>query len=568
MAAGGVAAPSATEPKRGRSWRLWAVLAVVAIVVIAGVAYSLTRPTGRDTKTLVYYIQSEPVTMDPSDAYDLWSSLPLLNIYDTILTYNKDTTQLIPGLATEVPSVANGGISTDGLQYTFHIRQDVKFCDGNSLTAKDVYASFRKILVEASPESGVAWIINQTLNPKNIPGSLWLKDTYTIQMNLTAPYVAFLSTVAAVEPAGIMESDWIDAHGGVQFLTPNPYIKQNTMGTGPYCLAASDWVHGSQMTLRQNPYYWGGWHGTEPTTVVIKFTTDASSRVEAIRTGAADIADLPLSSISQVSDLPGVIAKANDTIKSEIVTFNVTNPYLADNATGRLVRQAFSWAFDYNATIAQDYAGYASLLPGPIPGGMPYYSVERQVYYQNLTRAAALLDAAGYVKNGAGVRFGGYAFRLIADGTQVEEANAARRFQNTLNSLGVVTNLVITPSTDVWDTIRSHGAYDLFTAHWVLDYLDPDDYVSPMDMNATNGGDYWHTGFDNLTTNTYGFAARSELDAAKRAADYAKVWEAAIANPNMIWFTQQLYVPIHQSYIHNFWFGPILWYQFYAYQKT
>ena len=567
MGAGGGAAPSAEPPKRGRSWRLWAVLAVVVIVVIAGVAVVLTRPA-RDTKTLVYYIQSEPVTMDTSDAYDLWSSRPLLNIYDTTLTYNKDTTQLIPGLATEVPSVANGGISSDGLRYTFHIRQDVKFCDGHNLTGKDVYASFRKILAEASPESGVAWIINQTLNPKNIPGSLWLKDTYTVQMNLTAPYVAFLSTVAAVEPAGIMESDWIDAHGGVQFLTPNPYIKENTMGTGPYCLSSSDWVHGSQMTLRQNPYYWKGWHGTEPTTVVIKFTQDASSRVEAIRSGAADIADLPLSSISQVSGLPGVIAKANDTIKSEIVTFNVTNPIMADTANGRLVRQAFSWAFDYNATIAQDYAGYASLLPGPIPAGMPFYSVEHQVYYQNLTRAASLLDAAGYTKNAQGSRFGGASLRLVADGTQVEEANAARRFQNTLNSIGVLTDLTITPSTEAWDTIRSHGKYDLFVAHWVLDYLDPDDYVSPMDMNATNGGDYWHTGFDNYTTNLYGYLARSELDSNKRAADYALVWAAATENPNMIWFCQQLYVPIHQSYVQHFWFGPILWYQFYAYQKT
>ncbi len=568
MAAGGVDAPSEPKPKRGVSWRLWAVLVVVVVVIVAGVAYYLTRPAGRDTKTLVYYIQSEPVSMDPSDAYDLWSSLPLLNIYDTVLTYNKDTTQLIPGLATVVPTVANGEISADGLRYTFHIRNDVKFCDGNSLTAWDVYASIRKILVEASPESGVAWIINQTLNPNDIPGSLWVKDTYTIQMNLTAPYVAFLTTVAAVEPAGIMESAFINASGGVQHWTPNPTIKQNTMGTGPYCMQASDWVHGSQMTLHQNKYYWGGWHGTEPTTVVIKFTTDASSRVEAIRTGAADVADLPLSSISQVSSMPGVIAKANDTIKSEIVTFNVTNPFLADNASGRLVRQALSWAFDYNATIAQDYAGYASLLPGPIPNGMPYYNVEHQVYYQDLTKAAQLLDAAGYVKNNAGVRFGGAAFRLVADGTQVEEANAARRFQNTLNSLGIVTNLIITPSTEAWDTIRSRGAYDLFTAHWVLDYLDPDDYVSPMDMNATNGGDYWHTGFNNLTTNTYGYLARSELNPTARAADYAQVFAAATTNPNMIWFCQQLYVPIHQSYIHNFWFGPILWYQFYAYQKT
>lgn len=550
-------------------WRLWAIIAVVAIVIIAAVAYVVTRPatTTRDTTTLVYYMQSEPVTMDSSDAYDLWSFVALQNTYDTLLGYNKDTTQLVPELASEVPTVANGGISASGLNYTFHIRTGVQFCDGNNLTARDVYASFAKVLIEASPESSVAWILNQTLDPNNVNGSLWVKDTYTIQMNLTAPYTAFLTTLATVEPSAIMEGSWIANHGGVHFLTPNNYIKQNTMGTGPYCLVQADWIKGSQMTLRQNTHFWRGWHGTEPTTIVMKFTSDATSRVEAIRTGTADVADLPLSSVSQVTGLTGVVAKANSTIKSEIVSMNVTNPYMADNASGRLVRQAFSWAFDYNATIAQDYAGYASLLPGPIPNGMQYFDVQHQLYYQNLTRAAALLDSAGYPLVG-GHRFGNYAFRIVADGSQLEEANAARRLQTTLNSLGVATDLIIEPSTDAWDTARSSGTYDFFVAHWVLDYLDADDYVTPMVMSSAYGGDYWHTGFVNATIDHYGSIARSELNTVTRGADYAQVWSTAMANPNMIWFCQQQYVPIYQSYVKGFFFNPVTWYNFYFYQKT
>lgn len=555
-------------------WRLWAVIAVIAIVIIAAVAYVvLTQKPARDTHTLVYYMQSEPVTMDSSDAYDLWSFVALQNTYETLLGYNKDTTQLVPGLATAVPSVANGGISASGLNVTFHIRQGVEFCDGNTLTANDVYATFRKILLEASPESGVAWIVNQTLDPTNIPGSLWVKDTYTIQMNMSnpslggKPYAAFLRTLATVEPAAIMEGAWIQNHGGVVHNQPNDYIKHNTMGTAAYCMSASDWIKGSQMTLHQNPHYWRNWTGTEPTTIVMKFTTDPTSRVEAIRSGAADVADLPLSSVGQVTGISGVIAKANATVKSEIVTMNVTNPYMTDNASGRQVRQAFSWAFDYNTTISQDYAGYASLLPGPIPDGMNFFNVQHQVYYQNLARAAALLDAAGYPLVG-GHRFGNYAFRIVADGSQVEEANTARRWQSTLNTLGVATDLIIEPSTDAWDTARSSATYDFFVAHWVLDYLDADDYVSPMVMNSTNGGDYWHTGFDNLTINTFGLKARSEVTDAARASDYTQVFNTAIANPNMIWFCQQQYVPIYQSYIKGFYFNPVTWYNFYFYQKT
>lgn len=572
MAEGGGASPPPEAPppaKRGMGWRLWAVIAVVAIVILAAVAYVvLFSKPARDTHTLVYYMQSEPVTMDSADAYDLWSFVALQNTYDTLLGYNKDTTQLVPDLATVVPTVANGGITADGLNYTFHIRQGVKFCDGTNLTAHDVYASFRKVLLQASPESGVAWILNQTLDPTNIPGSLWVKDDYTIQMNLTAAYSAFLVTLATVEPSAIMEGAWIDAHGGVQHWTPNNYIKQNTMGTGPYCMSSTDWVKGSQMTLHANQYFWRGWHGTEPTTLVMKFTSDPTSRVEAIRTGDADIADLPLSSVSQVTSLQGVVAKANDTIKSEIVAMNVTNQFMTENATGTLVRQAFSYAFDYNTTISNDYAGFAKLLPGPIPDGMQYFDSQHQVYYQNLAKAALLLDQAGYKKNAQGIRFGGYAFRIVSDQTQLEESNAARRFQTTLQGLGVQTDLQIKPSTDAWDTARKNGAYDFFVAHWVLDYLDADDYVTPMVMSSAYGGDYWHTGFVNSTIDHYGSIARSELNTATRAADYAQVWSTAMANPNMIWFCQQQYVPVHQSYVQGFWFNPVTWYNFYFYQKT
>jgi len=531
---GGEAEAPAAAPKRRMGWRIWAIIAVVVILIV------------------VYYMQSEPLTMDSSDAYDLWSFIAIQNTYDTLVGYKTDTLQLVGVLAQSWDIL-------DAQHYVFHIRQGVKFWDNTTLTANDVYASFRKVLIENSPESKVAWILNQNLDASNIPGSLWVKDTYTIQMNLTVAYAGFLQTLATVEPSAIMSSAWITANGGVQHNTPNDYIKHDTMGTAAYYMMRSDWVAKDHMTLHKNPHFWRGWTGTEPETIVIRFTNDASSRVEAI---------LPLSSVAQVSGVAGVVAKANDTVKSEIVTMNVTNPYMADNATGRLVRQAFSYAFDYNATISNDYAGFATLLPGPIPKGMQFFNQESQVYYQNLQKAGALLDQAGYTKNAQGIRFAGYAFRLVADGTQVEEANAARRFQTTLQSIGVQTDLQVTTSSDAWDAIRSAGTYDFFVAHWVLDYLDPDDYVTPMVMSSAFGGDYWTTHFDNATINNYGNLARSELNNATRGAEYRTVWQTSMDNPNMIWFCQQQYVPVHQSYIKGFWFNPVTWWNFYFYQKT
>jgi peptide/nickel transport system substrate-binding protein len=547
-------------------WRLWVAIAIVVILVVAGVAYVVTRPAGgpaRDRTTIVYYMQSEPVTFDSADAYDLWSFVTLQNTYDTLVGYDRDTLTLVPDLAT------SWTVTPDGMQYTFNLRHNVKFADNSSFTANDVFATFKHILVWGAPTTGVDWIINQNLNKTNIKGAMWVKDAYTIQMNLTQAYAGFLKTLATVEPAAIMSASWIAAHApdrpGNQGEV-NAYIKSHSMGTGPYVL--DSWTKGSEMVLVQNKYFWRNWSGTEPTKIVLKFTTDATSRVEAIRTKSADIADLPLTNVNDVKNITGVIAKGNDTVKSEIVAINATNPDFVD----KRVRQALSWAFDYNGTIANAYAGFASLQPGPIPKGMQFFDVQRQWYYQNLTKAQALLDASGHPKAtsgpNAGYRFNGTAFRLVADGSQLEERQTAQLYQTTLQSIGIKTTLTIAATTDAWDTIRGNGAYDLFVAHWVLDYLDADDYVTPMVVSAANGGDYWTTGFVNATIDQYAVAAKSEQSVTQRAADYQIVWQTAMDNPNMIWFCQQQYVPVHQDYIHGFWFNPVTWYNFYFYQKT
>lgn len=572
MAEGGGVSDSPAPPpaKKKMGWRLWAIIAVIVIVVLAGVAYVyLSSAPKRDTHTIVYYMQSEPLTMDSADAYDLWSFIAIQNTYDTLVGYTGDSLTLTPNLAQSWDVL-------DAQHYVFHLRPNVKWADGTNFTANDVYWSFYRVLKVGAPTTGVNWILAQDMNSTDPSQSLWVKDSLTIQMNLTIPYAGFLQTLATVEPSAIMSANWIKAHGtsgypnGIVPGQDNDYITNNTMGTAPYVMQS--WTRGTEMVLTQNQYYWRSWSADRPTTIIIKFTGEASSRVEAIRSGAADIVDVPLTNVKDVSSQAGISAVGNATVKSEIMAMNMTNPYMTDNATGTMVRQAFSYAFDYNGTIANAYAGFAALLPGPIPRGMQFFDVQKQYYYQNLTRAAALLDAAGYpvATSGpnVGYRFNGYAFHIVTDNTQVEETTAGQIFRTTLASLGVKSTLDAKATTKLWDAARAAGAYDFFVAHWVLDYLDADDYVSPMVMSSDFGGDYWHTGVNNFTENFYGNAARSELNNATRGQDYFKVWQAAMANPNMVWFNQQEYVPVYQTYIHGFFFNPVTWYNFYFYTKT
>ncbi|MCA9872687.1 MAG: hypothetical protein KC441_03510, partial [Anaerolineales bacterium] len=96
-----------------------------------------------DTYTWLTYGDID--TMDPNLAYDTASANLIQNVMEGLIYYNHtDPTSFVPQLATEVPSIENGGISEDGMTYTFNIRQGVKFHNGDEMKASDVKASLER----------------------------------------------------------------------------------------------------------------------------------------------------------------------------------------------------------------------------------------------------------------------------------------------------------------------------------------------------------------------------------------------------------------------------------------
>ena len=109
-------------------------------------------PVKGGTLTVTY--QGEPTELDPAIAWEITSWGIERLTYQTFLTYaskpGEAGTELVPDLATEVPSAENGGISADGKVYTFHLRQGVKFAPpvDREVTAQDFKYSFERMMVE------------------------------------------------------------------------------------------------------------------------------------------------------------------------------------------------------------------------------------------------------------------------------------------------------------------------------------------------------------------------------------------------------------------------------------
>jgi peptide/nickel transport system substrate-binding protein len=154
----------------------------------------------KDPTTFVYPEFGEPETLDPAFDYESAGGAILQNVYDTLIWYNgSDATKFVPQLAEEVPSVENGGISSDGKTVTFKIRKGVKFHDGTDLTPSDVAFTFQRGLLQGNSNSP-QWLLVEPVLGMGLTDVTELIPVDVVSSTLNAPITATAATTATVEP--------------------------------------------------------------------------------------------------------------------------------------------------------------------------------------------------------------------------------------------------------------------------------------------------------------------------------------------------------------------------------
>jgi peptide/nickel transport system substrate-binding protein len=243
----------------------------------------------------------------------------------TLLTYNgSSTTDFIPVAASEIPSLSNGGISPDYTSYTFHIRQGLRFSNGDPLTAYDVYYSVvRSLLFRGSPGVGgygvTDWILAQylvgtgfssivanatdTAAYNSIINSMsYSNASDTITFKLIRPFAPELLFTGLVF-AAILDSSWLERIGAGITFTPagfyayqnegnpgnfNLEVQNNAVGSGPYMIQS--YTLGQSISLIPNPGF-PGIPGLPKAnnTVVIQWVKDPETAYNLFRSGQADV---------------------------------------------------------------------------------------------------------------------------------------------------------------------------------------------------------------------------------------------------------------------------------------
>jgi peptide/nickel transport system substrate-binding protein len=331
--------------------------------------------TTDDPSTMVIQSFGDIGTLDPALGYDTGSNWPMMNIYETLIWYNgSDPVNFVPVLATEVPSVENGGISEDGLTYTFNIREGITFHDGAELTASDVAYSLQRLVLSANPDSpgflllepvmDVPLDITEVLDPTGalegdaasvqaLPADQLAAVCDTVQSRIVADDAAGTVTITLAKPwgpllaslaqtwGGVLDSDWAAANGawdgdcatwqnfyalGQEGSTLSPI----TNGTGPYML--DHWTPGEEWVLTANPNYWRSelneplWEGgpsgaPQIETVIVQMVDEFGTRFASLQAGDAANVAVNIDQRPQVDPLVGEICLADGTC-----TVNEENP--------------------------------------------------------------------------------------------------------------------------------------------------------------------------------------------------------------------------------------------------
>ncbi|MGD0806411.1 MAG: ABC transporter substrate-binding protein, partial [Anaerolineales bacterium] len=299
----------------------------------------------KDPNTFVTLTFGNVDTLDPALAYDTASGGIIMQVYDNLLFYKRDSiTELVPQLATEVPSIKNGDISADGKTYTFKIRTGVKFHNGDTMTPDDVAFTFQRGILSGGSISP-QWLftepvlgstanndITDQLDPDGSKGLLDNRDGVkaedpaalkavcekvtsaivaddtagTVTFKLAQSWGPFLVTFANMW-GGVQDKAWSGANGGwngdcatwQNFYAPTSdeqnknLIGKGENGTGPYML--KEWGD-KQMTMVANPNYWlktplwsGGPSGVAKIqTVIIKEIDEFATRLATFQAGDGD----------------------------------------------------------------------------------------------------------------------------------------------------------------------------------------------------------------------------------------------------------------------------------------
>ncbi|MGG1679811.1 glutathione ABC transporter substrate-binding protein [Neobacillus sp. NRS-1170] len=354
-----------------RKAHYWKILLLVVISAVLVVGCSSKESSGErkagsktESKEMVIAVNENFISMDPHNTGDTNSNSVQSAMLEGLLGFDQDG-KIIKKLAEDY------SVSDNALEYTFKLRQGVKFHDGEAFNAEAVKANYERIMKDDSLR----------LNSRGF--SLITKidviNDYELKITLKEPYPSMLTRFVSAKilsPKLLKEG--------------NNNIAKKPVGTGPFKFV--EWVQGDHLTVERFADYWDKKDRVQK--ITYKPVPENGSRTAMLKTGEAHVIyPLPSQNIKELESNKDIkVEKIPSTIARYVSINTMKKPF--DDPR---VRQAMNYAVDKNAFINVVNGGFGLPLDSIIPSKTLHY-VKQEVYEQNIEKAKQLLKEAGLEK--------------------------------------------------------------------------------------------------------------------------------------------------------------------------
>lgn len=568
-------------------WIVLAALLCVSLVLMPGCT---TTPAEQEEEeeeisipfknpdTFIEMTIGDAESLDPAWGYDTASGQQTTLIYQTLVWWDGESSDVVPVLATDYE------LLPDGVTYRFTIREGVKFHDGGDLTPEDVEYSFERTLVQ-DRSGGPVWMLDEQLlgvydsadaGFAAIDAAIEVDGgDVVITLADAAWAIPFLQVIAG--PWGsIVDKEWCVANGewdGTEAtwmdfhdpLSGSSYLWDKTNGTGPWMLEY--WDPGIEISLVKFDDYWGDPAPFER--VITKKVEEWTTRKLAFLAGDADLVYVPLTYIDEmegIDDIQLYKDLPNLTVDSFFMTFDIdpTSDYIGsglldgegiplDFFNDIDVRKGMNYAFDWETYIADGLSGEGAQRGSPVVDGLTYFNPNAKMYSKDFDKAEEHFKAAF----GGEVWDKGFKFTLLYNTGNIARKTACGILADNLYIINPLFQVSIQPAD--WRSVMIPNLVTskmpMFQIGWMADYPDPDNFAFPF-MHSAGTFSHWQN-YNNPEVDALIEAGKFELDPAARKDIYYEIQDWYYDDAPGIMLAQGVARKYFTKYIHGFYYNPM-----------
>lgn len=494
--------PSSLSQKPERMRRLLGLFLVVSLLLGTGCGRRETLVQHGDrAKILHRAIEYDPAELDPHVVSGLAETKVISALFDPLVQIDPNTLQPTPALA------ERWNVSPDGVSYTFHLRANAKWSNGETITANDCMASWKRAMTPslAADYASLFHVIRGAEAFTKDPSSdfsrvgLAAPDAQTLAVTLArpAPYFLQLLNLMVFRPVPVGS---IARHG-------DPYRRggrwtraENIVTSGPFTL--KEWTPNRRIIVEKSSSYWDA---PRVRLQAIHFHPVDSEDTEerAFRAGQLHVTEhVPISKIAGYRRDQPALLRTDPYFDTYFFRFNVRRPPLDDVR----VRRALSAAIDRETLTRKLLAGGQKPAATLVPPGLPAYTPPPRPIY-DLAEARRLLADAGF-PGGRGLP----ALEILHNSSASRRLICEAIQEMWRRDLGIDVKLS-NQEPKVMFAARRSGDYQIILSDWIGDYFDPTTFLDLWRAKSQNN----HTGWTDPAYDAVLDGAAAASDSAARA---------------------------------------------------